>query len=484
MTLNVDRKLIFISHANPEDNEFTLWLASRLTAMGYLVWSDVTKLFGAELFWEDIEDAIRNHAVKVIAVLTRTAQQKSGVLDEVNLAVSVERTQKYERFVIPIRIDDLSFSDVKPNLARKAVIDFKEGWTDGFQKLLKVLERDKVRKDQAPAADEMSKWLENLVAGSERVVAEPQPVLSNWFSYKLLPEALHFFRVPIPASDILTRFESFPYPVYSYRDMIATFASIEDLDSYLPSWQSATHAHSVPLAEIIKSESHSLPELHWQDATRMLSYLIRTSWDKAMLAKGLRPYEMASGKKAWYPPVGYSPEGYTKYADMDGVIRKKHLVGRSDKRRVHWHFAMELWPSMGRELHLVLKPHVVFSEDGRTPLSSAAKMHRLRRSFCRSWWNARWRDLMLAYTTHVTDESGGITVPVGVGTAIIINPRPIYFNAPVSLSVKHFAPIGEDETDSQLDEMAEDIDFSTEDDEEEVEDKVGTDISTGEEKIT
>ena len=29
------RDAIFISHANPEDNEFTVWLGARLTAAGY-----------------------------------------------------------------------------------------------------------------------------------------------------------------------------------------------------------------------------------------------------------------------------------------------------------------------------------------------------------------------------------------------------------------------------------------------------------------
>ena len=35
------RDAIFISHANPEDNEFTVWLGARLTAAGYEVWADV-----------------------------------------------------------------------------------------------------------------------------------------------------------------------------------------------------------------------------------------------------------------------------------------------------------------------------------------------------------------------------------------------------------------------------------------------------------
>jgi len=53
------RNMIFVSHANPEDNLFTRWLALRLAREGYPVWSDLTKLLGGEDFWRDIEVAIR-----------------------------------------------------------------------------------------------------------------------------------------------------------------------------------------------------------------------------------------------------------------------------------------------------------------------------------------------------------------------------------------------------------------------------------------
>jgi TIR domain len=45
------RAIVFISHANPEDNDFTTWLAARLALAGYEVWSDITKLIGGEVFW-------------------------------------------------------------------------------------------------------------------------------------------------------------------------------------------------------------------------------------------------------------------------------------------------------------------------------------------------------------------------------------------------------------------------------------------------
>jgi hypothetical protein len=101
------RKLVFISHANPEENDFARWLSAQLASAGYEVWSDVTKLIGGEVFWDDIEDAIRNHAAKVLVAVSEAANTKQGVLDEVNLAVTIERKQKIAQFVVPLRVDDI-----------------------------------------------------------------------------------------------------------------------------------------------------------------------------------------------------------------------------------------------------------------------------------------------------------------------------------------------------------------------------------------
>ena len=40
------RKLVFISHVGPEDDELTRWLCGRLTAHGYRVWADLEQLLG------------------------------------------------------------------------------------------------------------------------------------------------------------------------------------------------------------------------------------------------------------------------------------------------------------------------------------------------------------------------------------------------------------------------------------------------------
>jgi hypothetical protein len=55
----MERCIVFLSHATPDDNDFVVWLGARLSAAGYEVWSDVTRLLGGEFFWRNIDDAIR-----------------------------------------------------------------------------------------------------------------------------------------------------------------------------------------------------------------------------------------------------------------------------------------------------------------------------------------------------------------------------------------------------------------------------------------
>lgn len=86
------RDSIFISHANPEDNAFTVWLGSRLTAAGYEVWADVLRLRGGQDWQRLLEDALRNKACKVLLVGTEHGVQKQGVRNEIQIAHTVGRS--------------------------------------------------------------------------------------------------------------------------------------------------------------------------------------------------------------------------------------------------------------------------------------------------------------------------------------------------------------------------------------------------------
>jgi len=60
----LNRRAIFISHANPEDKAFTFWLGARLSAAGYEVWADVLHLLRGQDWQRQIEDAFRNKECK------------------------------------------------------------------------------------------------------------------------------------------------------------------------------------------------------------------------------------------------------------------------------------------------------------------------------------------------------------------------------------------------------------------------------------
>jgi len=64
------RDTLFISHATPQDNDFAIWLASRLEMLGYKTWIDKNGLLGGEKFWQ---------TTSVIWMMTITAYIHFGI---------------------------------------------------------------------------------------------------------------------------------------------------------------------------------------------------------------------------------------------------------------------------------------------------------------------------------------------------------------------------------------------------------------------
>lgn len=133
------RDMLFVSHANPEDNEFALWLTRRLSADGYSVWCDNTRLLGGEDFWRVAETAIRTRTYKFLYVLSKTSNVKDGPRNELQIAVNVAKTHKLHDFIIPLRVDDLPYTEMNILLTRLIAIPFEIGWASGYQQLLTKL---------------------------------------------------------------------------------------------------------------------------------------------------------------------------------------------------------------------------------------------------------------------------------------------------------------------------------------------------------
>lgn len=427
------RRLVFISHANPEENDFARWLGSQLAGAGYEVWSDVLKLIGGEVFWDDIEDAIRHHAAKVVLAVSKAANTKNGVLDEAAVAIGVERSQAIPRFVVPVRLDDIDFNDFRANITRKNAIDFSQSWAEGLALLLQVLERDGVPKG-AVSANDVRAWCDARLDPSQRVRFEPERVLSNWLSIEALPSQISIYSLGLEASKVAGIMAGTRLPWFPYYRLIGTFGSEVDLREDLPPELNIKLEYQLPTDVFLRGKPPELPGMEARVARNHISSLIRQAWDWTLADRGLSPFKMANGHLVWFFTKGLIEADRTEFIDYEGKRRRRIVVGRSETRRVYWHLGYRARPVMGLSPRLVLRAAILFSEDGKTPLSSADRMHRLRRGFCRSWWNPHWRDLMLAYLSWLAEGNTTIDLNAGIEAPIRVSAFPVDFSSPVTFS--------------------------------------------------
>lgn len=455
------RGLVFISHANPEDNVFTAWLCARLASAGYQVWSDVTKLIGGEYFWRDIEEAIRTYSAKVVSVVSRESVRKNGFLNELSVALSVESGQKLSDFVIPIRLDDLPFSDVPAQIHRKNLIDFTAGWQIGLGKLIKKLEQDAVPQSLDGRSEQLTSWSKHFLEIDARFVNREEAVMTNWLPVTYLPPTAHVLRID-PArqgNDSVDTYGSWPFAALG--EHIVSFAGRDDLEN-----SSACAAYKYvgrpKWSELVEGSSRTLPAFNGRPATNALTDLLKQAWYREMARRGLVPFEMPGSRRAWYLPL--SDQGVTRvpFVDLQGDTRRKALQGRSEVLNAYWHLAVVARPVIRPSMLFELSLHVVFTQDGRTPIGDAKRMHAMRRRFCKNWWQKQWRDLLLAYLSFLSGGKTYFELKVSQDELVNVPARPMLLRSLVTFSEGEESPTEAEEPpeptdlDDDIDEFAED----------------------------
>jgi hypothetical protein len=84
-------------------------------------------------------------------------------------------------------------------------------------------------------------------------------------------------------------------------------------------------------------------------------------------------------------------------------------------------------------------------------------MHRLRRSFAKTWRNARWRDMLLAFLHWLADGGSEWTVSVSSDEALVLQLPPVTWMAPVSMPLDAETPEMDDDdpSDDEIEEFEE-----------------------------
>jgi len=455
-----ERNAIFISHANPEDNVFTTWLGAKLAAAGYEVWADILRLNGGQDWERKLEDALRNRAFKVLMVGTRLGVNKQGVRNEIQIAITKGKELKDDEFIIPLRLEQY---DAPFNIVHAQHIDFSNGWAAGLAELLETLTTYNVPK---AASESPEFWRAvQLVKGKQPIQVE-ENLISNWLKFESLPAEIHYYDfstgISIGHRDKLLR--DFPLPLIAKYRGFLSFADYPSLQEALgPDWP-------IQLAQSCNTESfleNGWPtlQINLRDARNHVSDLLRRGVEAVFAKKELSSYEMSNNKLCWFGNKSVVGDSQVRFKWANGVEGRRVIVGYSGKRKMYWHYGISPQVSMWPEPHIKLRGRLVFSENSSLPITDPKKMHRLRRSFAKSWRNARWRDMMLSFLWWISDGGELLVIPFGEEKDAVLSIPTIAFTSPVSMPVEIEEADPEDEDDpDEVEEplAADDLDYVAE----------------------
>lgn len=426
------RNVVFLNHATPEENQFTGWLAAKLTLAGYEVWCDFHRLRGGQDFWNVIEDTIRHKTARFVAITSKISQTKTGVQNELALALTIER--EIPDFVIPVRIDDLDFNQLKITVLTKNVIDFYGNWQKGLSDLLTTLSDARVPKTSGTNISKVLPWIVPKEQIKITVRQQKEILETNWLSIESNPETISWAQLAGRIESVALTKENKRLPWFQHQDKLCGFASSSDLRANFGNTPPTVLGGQVLISQLFEAKSVNFGKIATDDVKRILVNLIRQSWDLKMESLGLLPFSMANNMPVRFIPQDLVPGNKVIFADVSGKTRKKNLVGRSDKRKVYWHFGISVHPFIGKPWRVELRSHVIFTADGKTPLFSPERMHKLRRGFCRNWWNDDFRSLLRAFLSFASSGAPTIELPASEKAKIVLSSRTLTVESNVGLS--------------------------------------------------
>lgn len=398
------RDTIFICHATPDDNDFVRWLGARLTGHGYKVWADMFGLRGGTPFWNTIEDALREHACKVIYVASRASvdPKRQGVRNELSVADAVRKALADPAFIIPARLDDVPFSDFPILVHQLNGIDFSRGWEGRLIELLDTLETAHVPRHQGDQTAEFERWRQEAVKTAALVSTEQEPVLTSLSPINALPGEILYLKHNADAAAIAQAFRASGIPFAPFYQLLITFAGLDQVNAALPAPMIAGLRARTPLETFLTGEAPGVTTPRRSDASNMVTALLRQHVERHLVQRGLKVLPQR-GASAFYFPSGLVTNNKVPYTAASGRRTNKNVVGRSERNRVYWHLAMKVSVVLGPPAFVRFKPYVAFSDDGQTAIADPKRTSPIRRRFCKNWWNQHWRQLQEAFAMWLAD---------------------------------------------------------------------------------
>jgi len=425
-----DRTVVFISKATPGDDEFALWLAPKLEAMGYRVFADIVTLEAGDRWRKVITDTLQKRAVKMLLCCSDEALNCEGVHEEIGIAKDLVKELGDPNFIIPLRL--------KPyrkvfGIGELQYVDFVRGWSAGLAKLLDTLKRQKAVQANPESAINPD-WEICRRRGAIPLKREPERLTSNWLRMAQAPDAIRYFEPTgsVDRARVARACKISPYPAEPVGDGFLSFGTLEEINTEFQGVGRFRIGTEVPLLDFVETglKSHNLKG---QDASNLVQSMLRQAWNRMCRDRGLLEYEY-SNSVGFHATKGLVKVGQKVPWGRQGARRSSML--RNVARGHVWQYGVSATPAFWPFPHFRLKSRVLFAnplgDDAELPLEDNKKQHRLRRSVCKGWRNKQWHGRLLAFLELLCGDSAYIDLFLGASSIVRIEAVPILFTSPVS----------------------------------------------------
>lgn len=453
------RDILFLLKSSPLDDEFALWLAPKLEAEGYRVFTDILTLQPGDRWRREINQALEHRAAKVLLVNRNATLDDPAVQDDIDIAIDIAQRHGDQRFILPLRLE--SGRKVK-GIGDTIPVDFVRGWGEGLSALLEALRRQKVPRDTAAVRIDPN-WELFRRRGAVPLINQPERLTSNWLRIVEVPDAIHHYEaIGATDSDQLKRaIAAYPYPVVSHGRGFLSFAGQTEIEDTFQAIGRFELKRSIPLQQFIDEGVPTLG-IERQTASNQLIAMMKESWFLFCKDRGLIKYQY-SNSIGFHVSSTLASTGQRIPWGKQGDRRSSML--RNVAKGHIWQFGVTAMPAVWPFWHFKLKTRVLFATDNATPaglaVEDAKKMHKLRRSICKGWRNKQWHGRMLAFLELISGESAYIRLRLSAEHDLVLDAAPILFSSPVSTELPDIAGFDDEETDAstlgrpEIDEEAE-----------------------------
>lgn len=436
MQSQTHRNTLFIGHATPEDNEFAIWLASRLQLLGYEVWLDKKSLLGGEKFWQEIDQVIRYRAAKYLLVYSmniciggKAGNLKSGIAKEYELAESIASSEGITDFIMLLKTDASPFN-LFIGANRYNHVLFDQNWATGLEALHTKLTKDTVPRTEPHSLKEFTEWYETSYSSQSKIFERKEFYYSSYLPILSYPQKAFTINLNPDASAEEAR-NLFPNQVIGIigtqiTGFIDKHNSIESIR--IEDISDRTNSSSLKSIDCFDDSGNfaSRNKTH----QNLLIHLFKESFHSLMLEKGLHFTLNAHNERIYYYPLKHpKAKGATviyqhrRDPSKKASPSRKYLVGNYLDMG-NWHFGVSARVVYSPFFSYTLQTHIIFTHDGEKIWTDAQKMHSHRRKKGKRFFNKEWRDLLLAMIQSWQDEKGEIRIKVTSATEVILKSDP------------------------------------------------------------